>query len=46
MIFERYDARLTLWGRNVFDEDSTNTIADAVAQDGRLTAYYTEPVRQ
>jgi outer membrane receptor protein involved in Fe transport len=41
--FERYDAVLTVWGRNVFDEDSTNTIADAVGQPGRFIAYYNEP---
>jgi outer membrane receptor protein involved in Fe transport len=40
---ERYDAVLTVWGRNVFDEDSTNTIADAVGQRGRFIAYYNEP---
>jgi iron complex outermembrane receptor protein len=27
----------------VLDEDSTNTIADAVAQTGRLIGYYNEP---
>ena len=43
LIFEKYDATLTLWGRNVFDEDSVSTIADAVAQTGRLIGYYREP---
>ena len=43
LIFEKYNAQLTLWGRNVLDEDSTNTIADAVAQTGRLIGYYNEP---
>ncbi len=28
---------------NVGDEDYTNTIADAVAQDGRMIAYFNEP---
>jgi outer membrane receptor protein involved in Fe transport len=43
LIFERYDATLTFWGRNVLDEDRTSTVADAVAQAGRLIAYYQEP---
>ncbi|RLA56753.1 MAG: TonB-dependent receptor, partial [Gammaproteobacteria bacterium] len=44
LVFEKYEARLTFWGRNVFDEDSTNTIADATGQDGRFLGYYKEPV--
>ena len=43
LVFERYDARVTLWGRNVFDEDATNTIADAPGQDGRFVGYFQEP---
>ncbi len=43
VVFEEYEARVTLWGRNVFDEDSTNTIADASGQDGRFLGYYKEP---
>jgi outer membrane receptor protein involved in Fe transport len=43
LIFERYDAQLTLWGRNVFDEDATSTIADAPGQPGRFIAYFQEP---
>lgn len=43
LLFERYDTRLTLWARNVTDEDSTDTIADAPAQDGRFVGYYKEP---
>jgi outer membrane receptor protein involved in Fe transport len=43
VLFERYDTTLTFWGRNVFDAESTSTIADAVAQDGRFIAYYKEP---
>lgn len=43
LVFARYDASLTLWGRNILDEDSTNTIADAVLQPGRFLAYYKEP---
>ncbi len=44
LVFEKYATRLTFWGRNVFDEDSTNTIADATGQDGRFLGYYKEPV--
>lgn len=43
LLFERYATRLTLWARNVTDEDSTDTIADATAQDGRFVAYFKEP---
>ncbi|MDX1733943.1 MAG: TonB-dependent receptor, partial [Halioglobus sp.] len=42
LIYEPWNTELTLWGRNVFDEDATNTIADAPGQTGRLTAYYQE----
>ncbi|MEM8561957.1 MAG: TonB-dependent receptor [Pseudomonadota bacterium] len=38
-----WDTTLTLWGRNLTDSDSTNTIADASAQTGRYIAYYNEP---
>ncbi len=43
LIMEQWDAEITLWGRNVLDEDYTNTISDGVAQDGRLIAYFNEP---
>jgi hypothetical protein len=43
VVFEQYAARITLWGRNVFDEEFTNTIADASGQDGRFLGYYKEP---
>jgi len=43
IVFERYNATLTFWGRNVFDAESTTLIGDAVAQDGRFIAYYKEP---
>lgn len=43
LILEQWDAEITLWGRNVLDEDYTNTISDGVAQDGRLIAYFNEP---
>ena len=43
VVFEQYDTTLTFWGRNVFDAESTSTIADAVAQPGRFIAYYKEP---
>jgi outer membrane receptor protein involved in Fe transport len=41
--FDKYDITLTAWGRNITDEEWTGTIADGVAQDGKLTAYYTDP---
>ena len=41
--FEDYDIEAIAWGRNLTDEESTNTIADAVAQDGRFVAFYSEP---
>lgn len=44
LLFERYNTLLTLWGRNLTDEDSTETIADATAQTGRFIAYYKEPL--
>jgi iron complex outermembrane receptor protein len=44
LFYEPWDTTLTFWGRNVFDAEATNTIADAVAQDGRFIAYYKEPV--
>jgi outer membrane receptor protein involved in Fe transport len=43
LIFDNIDAELTVWGRNVLGEDYTNTIADGVAQEGRLIAYFNEP---
>ncbi|RLQ23028.1 TonB-dependent receptor [Seongchinamella sediminis] len=43
LIFERYSTQLTLWGRNVTDEDSTDTISDTPGQTGRFIAYYKEP---
>lgn len=38
-----YDATLTFWGRNVTDENVVATIADAVAQEGKLIGYYSAP---
>ncbi|MEQ8264172.1 TonB-dependent receptor [Pseudohaliea sp.] len=43
LILEDWDVQITAWGRNVGDEDYTNTIADAVAQPGRMIAYFNEP---
>lgn len=40
---EQYDVLLTAWGRNIFDAEYTNTIADSVAQNGKFNAYYNEP---
>jgi len=43
VLFEDWDTTLTAWGRNITDSESTNTIASAVAQDGRFNAFYNEP---
>jgi outer membrane receptor protein involved in Fe transport len=43
LIFEQWDAELTLWGRNVLDEEYVTTIADTVVQDGSYIAYPLEP---
>lgn len=40
---ESWDTVVTLWGRNLTDEEYTNTIADSPAQTGRYNAYYNEP---
>lgn len=40
---EDWDAAITLWGRNLTDEEYTGTIADSPAQTGRYNAYYNEP---
>ena len=42
-MFEQYDTYVTLWARNLLDEEYTGTIADAPAQTGRFIAYYEEP---
>jgi iron complex outermembrane receptor protein len=43
LYFGQWDAELTLWGRNITDEEYVTTIADTVVQDGNLTAYPQEP---
>lgn len=43
LTFEQYNTTLTFWGRNVLDEHTTNVVADAVAQEGRLTGYLMDP---
>jgi outer membrane receptor protein involved in Fe transport len=43
LVFEQYDTTLTLWGRNVLDEHTTNVVADSVAQEGRFTGYLLDP---
>ncbi|NQX90169.1 MAG: TonB-dependent receptor, partial [Halioglobus sp.] len=43
LVYSPWATTLTVWGRNVFNGDSTPTIADAVAQTGRFIAYYREP---
>ena len=42
--YQPWDTVLTLWGRNLTDEEYTNTIADSPAQTGRYNAYYNEPL--
>ena len=37
------DTSLTVWARNLTDEDIVATIADAVAQEGKLIGYYGAP---
>ncbi|MEM8497005.1 MAG: TonB-dependent receptor [Pseudomonadota bacterium] len=41
---ENYDAEITLWGRNVLDEDYNSTSFPGVLQDGKQIAYRREPV--
>ncbi len=41
--FEQYQTELTLWGRNVFDEEYYRTAFDVPLQDGRVNAYPGEP---
>lgn len=42
LIFENWDAELTLWGRNIFDEKYSGTVADKVLQEGAFVAYPSE----
>jgi len=44
LYFQQWDAELTLWGRNVLDEEYTTLIADNVVQDGSFTSNPTEPM--
>lgn len=44
VFFEEYNTQLTLWGRNLTDDDATGTVSDAPAQDGRFIAYYEQPL--
>jgi outer membrane receptor protein involved in Fe transport len=43
MVFEDYQTEITLWGRNVTDEEYLGTSFDAVLQQGKQGAYYREP---
>ncbi len=43
LVFENWDAELVIWGRNIFDEKFTGTIADKVLQEGAYIAYTSEP---
>ncbi|MEM9622195.1 MAG: TonB-dependent receptor [Pseudomonadota bacterium] len=38
---DRYD--VSLWGKNIFDEDYTNGAFNSVIREGSLTEYHTEP---
>ncbi len=44
LLYEPWDTSMVFWGRNLTDEEYTNTIADAPAQTGRFIAYYNEPL--
>ena len=43
LYFESIDAELTLWGRNIFDEEYNGTSFPGVLQDGKQIAYRREP---
>ena len=42
LIYEPWDAQVTAWVRNAFDEDYVTTIADTVVQTGNFISYYSE----
>ena len=42
LIFEPWDAQVTAWVRNAFDEDYVTTIADTTVQPGNFLAYFSE----
>ena len=44
LLYEPWETSITLWGRNLTDEEYTTTIADSPAQTGRYNAYYSEPL--
>lgn len=41
--FLDHDAELTIWGRNILDEEYLSTVFDVPAQTGRMAAYAREP---
>jgi len=41
--FEEYDIDLTVWGRNVLDENYKRTTYDVPLQDGKLMTYPSDP---
>ncbi len=43
LYFTNIDAELTLWGRNIFDEEYNGTSFPGVLQDGKQIAYRREP---
>ncbi|MEM1111490.1 MAG: TonB-dependent receptor [Pseudomonadota bacterium] len=43
LVFESMDLNLTLWGRNIFDEEYHGTSFPGTLQDGKEIAYVREP---
>jgi outer membrane receptor protein involved in Fe transport len=43
LIFENIDAELSLWGKNITDEQFYETVFDVPVQDGKLNAYVHDP---
>lgn len=43
LYLNQYDAEITLWGRNIFDEEYNGTSFPGVLQDGKQIAYRREP---
>lgn len=43
LVFEQMNAELSLWGRNITDEQFYETVFDVPLQDGKLNAYPHDP---
>ncbi len=43
LVFENIDAELSLWGKNITDEEFYETVFDVPVQDGKLNAYPHDP---